>query len=185
MKIETSDLPSSPLGESLLILDADVKLDVFSSLRSGVGSVDSAALSVSSGSGSTEEGVVERESGVLLSWTTYSTIGMLSAGKRRERGEKVKRWESRYKQALARGSAPTIVPLLHGLVEDQLHPPVELLLVYICVNSDQNAKLFVQPFLQLRPGFVKKCDPEKVITKNKKNSKYNIYIYIFIYISHY
>lgn len=87
MKIEMCDLPSSPLGESLLILDADFKLDVFSSLRVGVGSVDSATLSVSSGSGSAEEDVVERESGVLsLSWTTYSTMGMLSAEKGKERG---------------------------------------------------------------------------------------------------
>lgn len=85
MKTEMSDLPSSPLGESLLsILDADFKLDVFSSLRVGVGSVDSATLSVSSASGSTEEGVVERESGVLsMSWTTYSTMGMLSAERRK------------------------------------------------------------------------------------------------------
>lgn len=101
MKIKMSDLPSSPLAESLLILDADCKLGVFSSLRSGVGSVDSAALSVSSGSGSAEEGVVERESGVLLSWTTYSTMGMLSAGEggRNEgRREGENRWESRCKQ---------------------------------------------------------------------------------------
>lgn len=105
MKIEICDLPSSPLGESLLILDADFKLDVFSSLRVGVGSVDSATLSVSSESGSAEEGVVERESGVLsLSWTTYSTMGMLSAEKGKERGEKVNRGESRYEWAHVRGT---------------------------------------------------------------------------------
>lgn len=100
------DLPSSPLGESLLILDADFKLDVFSSLRVGVGSVDSATLSVSSGSGSAEEGGVERESGVLsLSWTTYSTMGMLSAEKgKEERREKVNRRERRYELAHVRGT---------------------------------------------------------------------------------
>lgn len=161
MKRETSDLPPSPLRESLLsILDADFKLDVFSSLRVGVGSVDSATLSVSSASGSTEEGVVERESGVLSrSWTTYSTMGMLSAERRKkgkgdceQRGVKVR--------VILTLVARTVVPLLHGLQEDRLHPPVELFLVYVCINPDQNAKLFVQPFLQLRPGFVKKCDPE-------------------------
>lgn len=48
-----------------------------------MGSEDSTALSVNSGSGSAEEGVVERVSGVV-SWLTYLTIGKSSARKGKE-----------------------------------------------------------------------------------------------------
>lgn len=51
--------------------------------------MEPAALSVSSGGRSVEEGVVERESGVLpRSGTTYSIIGMVSAGKQKSEESK-------------------------------------------------------------------------------------------------